>query len=215
MSARYWVAAALSVLALGCNKRSQSQGVAGNGYAGSYAAGTGGIGSVSMPQGSGGATQGSGGPAQGTGGMIQVSTGGTGAPGEAGAAASAQAGAAAPAPGTFGSIYTNIIVRAGCNGSSLCHAGPVGMLTMTSKDQAYGALVGVAAMGTNPMMGKGPNCKDSGLMRVVPGKPDESLLVLKVERRQTCGDAMPAASPLDAAKVQEIRAWITAGAKND
>jgi hypothetical protein len=137
-------------------------------------------------------------------------------PGMAGA--SGQAGAAAPAApalGTFGSIYTNTFVRVGCNGGSLCHGGVVGMLQMNSKDQAYSALVGVAAMGTNPMMGKGADCKDSGLKRVVPGKPDESLLMLKVERRQPCGDPMPASGPLAADKVQEIRDWITNGAKND
>lgn len=138
------------------------------------------------------------------------------AQGSAGASGHGAAGAG-PAPGTFGSIYKNIIVAVGCNGAALCHAGTVGAgaLSMNNKDQAYDALVGVMAMGKNLMMNKGMDCKDSGLTRVVPGKPDESLLMLKLQAKQPCGDPMPPATPLTPEKVQEFLDWIANGAIND
>jgi hypothetical protein len=119
---------------------------------------------------------------------------------------------------TFSAIFKGVIVGTGCNGGTLCHAGTVGNLTMNTKDQAYMALVGVMAMGTNLVdggMGK-PNCVDSGLTRVVPGKPDESLLMKKIEHMQPCGDPMPPTGVVLAAdKVEQIRSWIAKGAKDD
>ena len=107
------------------------------------------------------------------------------------AAAAASGGVSAPtyAP-KFSAIFDEIIVAKGCNGGALCHGGSVGKLTMTNKADAYTALVGVDAMGTNlppaPM-----DCKDSGLKRVVAGDPDHSLLMLKVTGMQPCGMQMP------------------------
>ena len=127
------------------------------------------------------------------------------------------AGAPGPSP-TFSAIYKDVIVGTGCNGGTLCHAGTVGNLTMNTKDQAYAALVGVKAMGTNLLdggVGK-PNCVDSGLTRVVAGKPDESLLMKKIEHMQPCGDPMPPTGVVLAAdKVELIRSWIAKGAKDN
>jgi hypothetical protein len=55
-----------------------------------------------------------------------------------------------------------------------------------------------------------------GLKRVVPGNPDMSLLVQKVEGTQMCGTIMPPnPPPLTAAQKMQIRTWIMNGAMND
>ena len=86
---------------------------------------------------------------------------------------------------------------------------------MTDKDRTYKVLVDVKAMGTNSVPGIGKNCVDSGLTRVVPGKPDESLLVQKLVGTQTCGSSMPIGVKLPDDQIQQARAWVAAGAKND
>lgn len=70
---------------------------------------------------------------------------------------------------------------------------------------AYGSLVGVPST-------------ESKLMRVKPGAPDESYMLLKLEGRHLdaggTGARMPlGAPPLDGPTLQRIRAWIGAGAK--
>jgi hypothetical protein len=220
----------------GCKQDMSQQGVAGLAVAGTGMTGVAGAGvtniagtGVTAVAGTGAAN------IAGTGATVLAGTGVTGAAGTgtnvvgiAGQAAAAMSGqGAAGAVGAsgagsstnanrFSNIYTDIIVGVGCNSGMACHAGTVGNLTMTSKDQAYAALVGVKAMGVSiaTTMNKAMNCKDSGLTRVVRGKPDESLLMLKVLRTQPCGDPMPVA-PLAVDKVAQIRAWISNGANND
>lgn len=196
----------LALTAFGCKQMAAAGGSAGVGAAGAAATGVS-VGSV---------------------GAAGIGAAGVGPQGIAGANAPvAMAGASGVAGGSAGSgssvdpnsftaIYENIIVGVGCNAGAACHAGTVGGLTMTSKDATYSALVGVKAMGMSipTTMNKAMNCKDSGLTRVVAGKPDESLMLLKVERTQPCGDPMPG-SPLAADKVAQIRAWISNGAKNN
>ncbi len=54
------------------------------------------------------------------------------------------------------------------------------------------------------------------LMRILPGDPDKSYLVMKIEGRQTVGMRMPlTGDPLSEKQIQAIRGWIQAGAKND
>lgn len=68
-----------------------------------------------------------------------------------------------------------------------------------------------------------PTCAALGLARIVPGKPDESLLYLKVvaKTRGTappCGEPMPSGANKPALSDEEVaalRAWIEAGAKDD
>lgn len=116
---------------------------------------------------------------------------------------------------TFSAIYKNIIVAKGCAGSALCHAGDVGHLQMKDAESTYSALVNVKAMGENMPGGTGPDCKDSGLLRVSPSKPDESLLLLKLEAKQPCGDPMPIGAMLSDDLISQVRAWIQDGAKNN
>jgi hypothetical protein len=119
---------------------------------------------------------------------------------------------------TFGAVYREVFCAKGC-ASVYCHGarGQSGGLNIETVDVAYAQLLDVPA-GTQPL-DAAEGCKSSGQRRVVPGKPDESLLYLKVSGSSTCGLPMPpptgAWTPLDAAQRQQIRAWILAGAAND
>jgi len=53
-------------------------------------------------------------------------------------------------------------------------------------------------------------------VRVVPGDPQNSYLVIKLEGRQSFGSRMPeGGTPLDNIDLGNIRNWITQGAKNN
>jgi len=110
---------------------------------------------------------------------------------------------------SFTAVYDEIFVGEGCN-SLLCHGGDAGAgdLSMATKDEAYRALVEMPATGES--------CSSSGLIRVIPGDPDASLLFDKVARRNpACGQPMPIAEPLAPEKIEQIRRWIELGARND
>jgi len=61
--------------------------------------------------------------------------------------------------------------------------------------------------------------KRAGKKQVVPSKPDESLLYLKLladgKRPADVGGKMPPAKLLEQAQVDTIKAWISEGAKNN
>jgi len=58
-----------------------------------------------------------------------------------------------------------------------------------------------------------PSPRDSNLIRVVPGDPDASFIIQKLQGTQTLGDRMPDGGPyLTTAKVNVIRQWIQDGA---
>lgn len=65
------------------------------------------------------------------------------------------------------------------------------------------------------------NCKNQLVPRVVPGEPDASFVYRKITSQLACvGDVSqamppPPASPLSAAEVEIVRAWIAAGAPRD
>jgi hypothetical protein len=68
-----------------------------------------------------------------------------------------------------------------------------------------------------------PTCAALGLARIVPGKPDESLLYLKIVAKTRgsqppCGESMPSGAnkaALSEDEVAAVRAWIEAGARDD
>jgi mono/diheme cytochrome c family protein len=73
-------------------------------------------------------------------------------------------------------------------------------------DKAVATLVGTKAAGA------------PALIRVVPGKPDESYLIMKLEGTQIehggAGSRMPfGAPPLSPDKIAKLRQWISEGAK--
>lgn len=151
-------------------------------------------------------------PAAGSGGM-----GAPPPPPAAGASAGASAGAGAtPNPTSFSAIYQDIFFNLGC-GSGQCHSAVAsGGLNMTSRDMAYTNLVGVIAMGMAQPGTAANGCGGTGMIRVVPGDPNSSLLVAKLAHTQTCGGPMPnAGTTLPADQLQRIRDWISAGAPND
>ncbi len=58
-----------------------------------------------------------------------------------------------------------------------------------------------------------PSPRDPNLIRVVPGDPDASFIVQKLQGTQTLGDRMPDGGPyLTTATVNVIRQWILDGA---
>jgi len=129
-------------------------------------------------------------------------------------AAAPDAGADAGNPPTFSAIYQQVFLANGCV-AVFCHGAAAGNLLMTSQSQAYSNLVNVAA--------NGAACAGSGIKRVDPTHPDSSLLVDKISHvTPACGTAMPPGSGADAgvlavpqAQIDQVRAWIAAGAKNN
>lgn len=110
---------------------------------------------------------------------------------------------------TFTAIYDEIIVGEGCT-TPLCHGGGAGAggLTLTTREDAYRALVEVPAAGEL--------CATSGLLRVRSGDPDVSLLWSKVATRSPpCGEPMPIAEMLAVEQIEQIRRWIERGAPDD
>lgn len=104
---------------------------------------------------------------------------------------------------SFSANINEIIQRRDC-ASSGCHASDAGNMTLTADAAAnYAAWVNVQA-----------DAED--FLRVEPGNPDDSYVVIKVEGRQTVGQRMPrGASPLDNIDLTNLRNWISNGAPNN
>jgi hypothetical protein len=104
---------------------------------------------------------------------------------------------------SFAEDVNEIFQRRGCAVSG-CHGTGSGGLVLTSSASAnHGALVGVQA-------------NAESFAYVVPGDPDDSYLVIRIEGRQSVGQLMPlGSSPLDTIDVTNIRNWIANGAPNN
>ena len=102
---------------------------------------------------------------------------------------------------TFASIQSQVLTPR-CTG---CHSGaaaPVGL--RLDAGNSYALLVSMAS-------GESPS-----LLRVNPGKPDDSYLIQKLEGRAAVGARMPLGGPfLDAATIAVIRDWVAHGAQNN
>jgi hypothetical protein len=177
--------------------------------------------------GSGGVIAGSGGAIAGSGGMSgggaagSAGSGGTTMMGSGGATMMGSGGAGMPggAP-TFSRVWNEVLVVKTCNGA-FCHGIGMANLSMKNKDDAYLNLVNVAAAG--------PSCGMTGMLRVKPGDPTQSLLLDKISHAMpACGDPMPIGARLapDCLSMQPtvcntefeialVRDWIAAGANND
>ena len=90
----------------------------------------------------------------------------------------------------------------------ICHGQGLAGIDMTTQQAAYDSLVGHASDPTRP-------CATLGLKRVEPGKPDESLLWLKLDINAPCGQQMPPGGSLPQEVRDRVRDWIAQGAKND
>ena len=90
--------------------------------------------------------------------------------------------------------------------STGCHTGGGATLPtimdLTSAQASFDNLVNVASL------------QMPGAIRVLPGDPDNSYLIHKLEGTAAVGGRMPAGSPnpLDPATIADIRQWITDGA---
>jgi hypothetical protein len=106
---------------------------------------------------------------------------------------------------TWDYVYYSVIANGGCQ-SAFCHGAFQGMLRMIDQEDAYANLFDVEAAG--------PLCDMSGLKRIDPGNPDDSLLVLKLRPDPPCGDVMPLPPdvPISDEDLGYLRDWIAAGA---
>jgi hypothetical protein len=106
---------------------------------------------------------------------------------------------------TFDAVYREVLEPSGCT-TTMCH-GAGGMLSLQDRDTSHGNLVDADA--------EGDLCASSGLARVVPGDPDESLLYLKLLEDPPCGVRMPVGGALDQEQIDQVREWISRGANDD
>ncbi len=111
---------------------------------------------------------------------------------------------AEPAPPTFTEIHERVL-QASCVFAT-CHKGgpsPAGDLSL-ERDEAYASLVDV------------PSSAAAGRVRVVPGDPDASYVLEKITASApAAGEPMPPDAPLEADRIELLRAWIEAGAADD
>ena len=108
-------------------------------------------------------------------------------------------GAISLAP-TLASIQDNVFsIRCAVPG---CHGGPTAQQGLRlDPGFAYGNLINVASP------------RDQNLIRVIPGNPDASFIIQKLEGTQTLGDRMPLFGPyLPQTTIDVIRQWIHDGA---
>ncbi len=105
---------------------------------------------------------------------------------------------------SFSTDIQEIIVRRGCSAGQ-CHGSGAGGLTLTNSAASnHAALVGIEAT------------SEPGFVRVEPGDPANSYVVIKLEGRQSVGARMPlGAPPLDDIDLTNFRNWITTGAQNN
>lgn len=103
---------------------------------------------------------------------------------------------------SFSQVIQEIFVRKGCTASN-CHGAAQEAGMDLRAGSSYDELVGVPATSED-------------FDRVVPGNPNDSYLVIKLEGRQSVGDRMPLdGTPLDNIDLTNIRNWITQGAENN
>jgi hypothetical protein len=105
---------------------------------------------------------------------------------------------------SFSTDIQEIILRRGCTAGQ-CHGDGAGGMTLSSSASAnHAAWVGVAST------------SEPGFLRVEPGDPDNSYVVIKLEGRQSVGARMPlGGAPTDDIDIANIRNWIAAGAQNN
>lgn len=103
---------------------------------------------------------------------------------------------------SFAADIQEIFDRRGCS-SSTCHgAAQQGGMDLR-EGAAYGSIVGVTAT-------------SEPIVRVIPGDPEGSYVVMRLEGRQTTGSRMPlGGAPLDAIDLTNLRNWIANGAPSN
>ena len=87
--------------------------------------------------------------------------------------------------------------------SSGCHNATASAGLVLLQGQSYAALVNV------------DSSQDNTKKRVLPGDATNSYIVIKLEGRQTVGVRMPLGGSLNTNSIQNIKNWISKGAKNN
>ena len=109
---------------------------------------------------------------------------------------------------TYDSIYSDLLLpRCGtsCHGPANPEQISRSGLDLSDRDVAYARLVGGSA--------SGDACGRSASVLVIPGSPENSLLIAKLRNAQACGDAMPSGTVgLPEPVVLRVEQWIAAGA---
>lgn len=112
-------------------------------------------------------------------------------------------------PNAFSAIYEQLIAPR-CAGM-VCHTGSSGgglsVPAGTTASKVRASIVDGAATGSE--------CAGSGMMLLVPGDPDMSLLYRKLADDPPCGSRMPPATPFTASELARVREWIVNGAHDD
>ncbi len=91
---------------------------------------------------------------------------------------------------------------------TICHSGgsPLGGLNLSSVELAYANLVGANGEGVSAN-------GNANFRRVLPGEPDESYIILKLEGDARAGSQMPLGrAPLSQDQINMVRDWIANGA---
>jgi hypothetical protein len=114
-------------------------------------------------------------------------------------------------------VHETVLTGAGCAAPGSCHGNAQGPSKLGFADpmDAYMGLVGVMAMGIPVPGSMTGGCMGMPFTRVKAGDPANSLLVQKLENKQRCGNSMPPGGMISADKIQLVKDWIMAGAKND
>lgn len=110
---------------------------------------------------------------------------------------------------TFSAVFDEVFEHNLCT-SEFCHGLGGATLNFSTKRAGYDSLVDRPATGAK--------CKDRGLVLVVPGDPEASLLFLKVSTdTPPCGARMPhfPGFVLNDREIAQIREWIALGALDD
>jgi mono/diheme cytochrome c family protein len=85
-----------------------------------------------------------------------------------------------------------------------CHGVAQSAGLQLSEGMAYGNIVNVRST------------EQPQYMRIKPGEPDSSYIVLKIEGKQAVGSRMPLTGGyLSDKQIQTVRSWVKEGAKND
>lgn len=110
--------------------------------------------------------------------------------------------------GSFGELQASVL-------SARCALGPChSAATAAGGLVLEGSAVYDALVNAEP---ENPAARAAGLLRVVPGEPERSFLWIKLTQPGVGeGSRMPlGGEPLSAAELEEVRAWILAGAPRD
>lgn len=126
---------------------------------------------------------------------------------------------------TYANVNANVFNVSCGNKLSVCHAARAGPLvgSLDLATNPYLALLGENGQGAPAAPASnspGYSFPYTGLLRVTPGSPDQSLLYLKLALHgtsdPTLGFRMPYVNPaLSPEVIEAVREWIANGAKND